>query len=179
MNTLKKVTSASLLLAAILCFMVSGSTNAQGLKIGYIADERLFSEYTAFQKAQEEFETEQVAWEDEASALQQELQELIDEYEKQKLILSDEKKREREARIRTKREALDAFTRQLFGPGGTAERKEAELMQPINQNIRKAIETVALEGNYDVIFTLSGIGYIKETYDVTDRVIEVLDELEQ
>ena len=108
----------------------------------------------------------------------EELQELLTDYDKQRLILSDEKKREREAVIRTKREALDAYTKQIFGPGGTAEQKEAQLIEPLLTKIRQSMELVATENAYDVIFTLQGIGYIKEDYDVTDKVLEKLNEMD-
>jgi outer membrane protein len=128
-------------------------------------------------KAEELWRTETKAWEDEAMAKQDELVQLKDEYEKQRLILSDEKKREKEAAISTKEEALDAFTKQIYGPGGTAERKHSQLLEPLLTNISDAIEAIAVQNNYDVIFTLqSGLGYIKEQYDVTDQVIKYLEE---
>jgi outer membrane protein len=122
--------------------------------------------------------TEKNAWDQEAQTKEQELNELVADYDKQKLILSDEKKKEREATIRTKKDALDAYTRQVYGPGGTAERKEAELIEPLLTKIRKAMELVATENSFDVIFTLQGIGYIKEQYDVTELVLTKLNEIE-
>jgi outer membrane protein len=176
MRTLKK----AIILAVSLAFsipLLASALQAQSIKLGFVRDERIKQEYKAWQKAQEQWDLESKAWEEEALAKQTELQDLIDEYEKQKLILSEEKKREKEAAIRAKQEALDAYTRQIYGPGGTAERKHAELLQPLLEKITKAIEAVAIEGDYDVIFTLqSGLGYIKENYDVTDKVLKYLEE---
>ncbi len=167
--------AALLLLAAF-----ANTSNAQGLKVGFIDDERVKTSYKDWQRAQEQWEIERKAWDDEAETMQQELDELVDEYDKQKLILSEEKKQEREAAIRTKRDALDAYTRQIYGPGGTAERKQMELLEPLLENVNRAIEMVAVEGNYDVVFTLqSGLGYIKETLDITDKVLDQLEKLDQ
>lgn len=172
------ITSLAVLSTVAVLLLFSGIANAQGLKIGFITDDRIYQEYPAWQKAQEDWETERKAWEEEATTMRQELQDMYDEYDKQKLILSDEKKREREAAIRTKEQALDAFTKSIFGPGGKAEVKQTQLVQPLLDKIHKAIEKVAIDGNYDVIFTLQGIGYIKDSYDVTDEVLKALDELE-
>ena len=102
------------------------------------------------------------------------------EYDKQKLILSEDKRREKEATILAKQEALDAFTRQIYSPGGKADKKQEQLIVPLLERVTKAIELVAIEGNYDVIFTLnSGLGYIKESYDVTDKVLEQLEQIEE
>jgi len=164
---------------AIISFAFTGNVSAQEMKIGFVKDSVIIVQYPAWQKAQEEWDVEKNAWDEEAMAKQEELQELEEEYEKQKLILSEEKKKERQATINAKRDALDAYTRQVFGPDGTAERKYAQLVQPLVQNIQKAIEAVAIEGDYDVIFTLQSIGYIRDEYDITDKVLKYLEELEE
>ncbi len=164
-----------------LLFAFTGvKVSAQALKIGFVKDDRIKAEYKEWQRAQEQWEVESKAWDDEAAAKQQELQDLMDEYDKQRLILSEDKKKEREAAIRTKQEALDAYTRQIYGPGGTAEKKQQTLLQPLLDKVTAAIQAVAEQENYDVIFTLqSGLGYIKPTYDVTDKVLTQLENQEQ
>ena len=175
-----KRTTMMLFLLAIGIVMLSVSAervSAQTMKIGFVRDELIKKGYPQWVKAEEQWRAETKAWEDEALAKQDELQILKDEYEKQRLILSDEKKREKEAAIRAKEEGLDAFTRQIYGPNGTAERKHAQLLDPLLESISTAIEAVAIEGGYDVIFTLqSGLGYIKEEFNITDKVIKHLEE---
>lgn len=170
----------NLLLCALSVLAVSilaEKISAQAAKIGFVRDEQIKKNYPAWVKAEEQWRAETKAWEDEALAKQDELELLKVEYEKQRLILSDEKKREKEASINAKQESLDAFTRQIYGPNGTAERKHAQLLDPLLESISKAIEAVAIEGDYDVIFTLqSGLGYIKEQYDVTDKIIKHLEQ---
>ena len=175
-----RTTLAAGLFAAFLLPVLGIHAQAQGLKIGFIDDEVIKQKYKPWQRAQEQWEIERKAWDDEAVEKQSELQDLVDEYEKQKLILSDEKKQEREAAIRAKKDALDAFTQQIYSPGGTAERKQEQLIMPLLENVSEAIRTLAESEGYDVIFTMqSGIGYIKESYDVTDKVLEYLDKLEE
>ena len=167
-------------IAAFLAVMFLASlANAQGAKIGFVNDEEIKLNYKAWQRAQEQWELERKAWDDEAQAKQTELEELIEEYEKQKLILSEEKKKEKEAAIRAKQEGLDAYTRQIYGPGGSAEKKQETLVGPLLEDVNKAIEAVAIENGYDVIFTLqSGLGYINPSFDVTDKVLEQLEKIE-
>jgi outer membrane protein len=175
MRSLRKMSLAMLWVLAILALTASASS-AQGLKIGFVRDDVIKQNYPAWQRAQEQWELESKAWDEEAVTKQTEIEDLLEEYEKQKLILSEEKRREKEASIRAKQDALDAYTRQIYGPGGTAERKHDGLLEPLLQKATAAIEAVAIEGDYDVIFTLqSGLGYIKESYDVTDKVLEYLE----
>lgn len=169
---------AALLVAVAVSLMIAPVVSAQGMKLGYVKEDRIQLEYKAWQRAQEDWNIEYKAWEDEALEKQQELQEIEEEFEKQKLILSDNKKREREAVISAKKDALDAYTRTVFGPNGLAERKNQELLRPILDNIQTAIEAVAIDGNYDLILTLQSVAYVKENYDVTDEVLTRLEDLE-
>ncbi len=157
-------------------FLLASAVSAQVGKYGYVDSDKIFAEYKAWVKAQEEFNTEYKAWDDEAKKMQKELEDMVVEYEKQKLILSAEKKKEREAQIEAKRSALDAYTKEIFGPAGTAERKNNELVRPLLEKINAAIERVATEGNYDFIYNSAGLAYAKKDYDVTDKVLQILEE---
>jgi len=160
-------------------FIVAGigsSAMAQIGKFGYVDSDRIFAEYKDWAKAQEEFNTEYKAWDDEAKEMQKELEDMIEEYDKQKLILSEAKKKEREASIMAKQSALDAFTKEIFGPDGTAERKNATLVKPLLEKINSAIERVATEDNYDFIFNSTGLAYAKKDYDITDKILQILEE---
>lgn len=173
--------NAILVVAICLLTFTLGATvsQAQGLKIGFIDDDKIKVGYKDWERAQSQMNIEIKAWDDEAVSKQTELQDLITEFEKQQLILSEDKKKEREAAIRAKQDALDAFTRQVYGPGGIAERKQMDLIGPLLENVNKAIEAVAVEGNYDVVFTMqSGLGYIKESFDLTEKVLEQLEKQE-
>lgn len=178
MRSLTKVLLTAFSIASCL-LAITGPSQAQSVKIGFINDEKIKESYPEWARAQEQMDIEIKAWDDEATEKQSELQTLIEEYDKQKLILSEEKKREREAAIRVKQESLDLFTRQVYGPGGSAERKQMELISPLLDRVNTAIQLVSEEGNYDVVFTLqSGLGYIKPTFDLTEQVLQKLETLE-
>ncbi|MCP4705087.1 MAG: OmpH family outer membrane protein [candidate division Zixibacteria bacterium] len=174
MNT-RKMTGV-ILLAATLMFVFSLSGFAQAVKNGYIDSDKIFLEYTEWNKAQEEFNTDYNAWEVQAKEMQTEFEEMLEEYNRQRLILSDEKKKEREAAIEAKKKALDAFTGQVFGPGGEAERRNNALIQPLLEKINAAIEQVATDGNYDFVFNSAGLAYAKKDYDITEKVLDILEE---
>ena len=155
------------------------SVPAQGLRVGFIEDDRIQENYQAWGRAEEQMRIEVKAWEDEAVQMQTDLQDLIAEYDKQKLILSEEKRQEREAAIRVKRDALDNYTKRIFGPGGDAERRQDELIRPLIERVNEAIRQFAETEGYDIIFTgSSALGYVKPSFDVTDKVLEYLDRLE-
>jgi outer membrane protein len=153
-----------------------GTAAAQVMKVGYIDSDRIFTEYSEWSKAQEEFNTDYKAWDEEAQQMQTELEDMMAEYEKQRLILSDAKKKEREAAIEAKRQALDAYTKRVFGPNGEAEKRNNALIKPLLEKINTAIEQLATEENYDFIFNSSGLAYAKKEYDITDKILDILEE---
>lgn len=174
-NIVRLMTLLGVVFVATILFAPTASS--QGAKIGFVNDEEIKLRYKAWQRAQEQWEVEKKSWDDESLAKKIELEDMLVEYDKQKLILSKEKRTEREAAIRTKKESLDAFTRQIYSPGGTAERKQEELIGPLLQNVTDAIKAVAIEENFDVILTLGSIGYIRETLDITEKVLDALEKI--
>ena len=154
--------------------LLSGGV-ASAQKLGFIDSEKIQHNYKEWAKAQEQFNTEMKAWEDEAARMEQELREAVDEYQRQKLILSAEKKAEKEAAINARDQALASFTREISSPGGRAEKRMAELVKPLYEKIQAAIEKLAIEENYDFIFNSAGLAYAKKDLDVTDKVIEIIE----
>lgn len=173
----------SVLLISLVTVMLLGlaaTASAQGLKVGWVNDEKIKAGYAAWGRAEEQIRIEAKAWDDEGVTKQTELQDMLAEYDKQKMILSEPKRQEREAAIRVKRDDLDEFTKRIFSPGGALERRQEELLMPLIDNVTKAISQFAEAEGYDVIFTnQSGLGYIKESLDVTDKVLEYLEKLDE
>ncbi len=179
---MRKYLTLALLGFAALLVLSAATTDvaAQGLKVGWVNDQKIQVAYPDWARAEEQLRIEIKAWEDEAIEMQQTLQDLVSEYEKQKLILSEEKRAEREATIITKKENLDAYTRTTFGPGGKAEKRQESLMIPLVNKVTRAIEMFSEAEGYDVIFTNeSGLGYINPSLEVTDQILEYLDKVEE
>ncbi len=168
--------SGAILAVAIICSTTffSSEVHAQSIKIGYLDDQKVLESYDAWNKAKEQFATEMKAWEDEANRMMQNYVQDSVEYEKQKLILSKERRSERQAEISAKRTALEAFTKDVFGQNGQAERKNTQLTKPLLDNMMVAVRTVASAGNYDVIFNSSALAYINPAFDITEKIIEAL-----
>ena len=161
------------LLGLAIAAIMGGTVMAQ--KAAFIDSEKIQSNYKEWVKAQEQFNAEYKAWEDEAAQMEADLRQMVDDYEKQKLILSAEKKMEREAAINAKDQALASFTKEISAPGGKAERRMNELVKPLYEKITAAIEKVAIDEDYDFVFNSAGLAYAKKDLDITDKVIEILE----
>ena len=102
-----------------------------------------------------------------------ELQQLREDYESQKLILSPEKKKSKEEEILLKEQEFNQLWADLQDK---AQRRNAELTQPILEKAEKAINAIAERDNYSLIFdsSVASIVFGVAEMDLTDQVIEEL-----
>jgi Skp family chaperone for outer membrane proteins len=100
-----------------------------------------------------------------------------DDYEKRKLIMTDQTRAELEQELIKLEQQIADFRENKFGTNGELFQKQDELMKPVQNKIFTAIEEIALEDEYDYIFDRSGdimLLFAKEEHDLTSRVIEKL-----
>jgi len=178
--SLQKIVFAALCLAVFFMFPNSDVAVAQDGKIVYIDSYRIRQEYKEFQDAQEQFNKEIDEWNKEGLELQNEVDSLQAELDKKRLILSPGKLQEREEEIETKKAALQKFTNDVFGPNGKAEQRNDQLTKPLLDKITAVLEKIAIENNYAYIFDAvnGNIAYARKTLDITDNVLEELDNIQ-
>lgn len=149
-------------------------------KIGYIDSYRIRKDFKEFSEAQASFDKDVAAWQNELDSLRQELEASAEEFQRQRLILSEEAKTRKEDELRAAEVQFQQNTNKIFGPGGTAEKENERLVKPILDKINAVLEKIAVENNYDYIFdSVNGnIAYAKKEFDLTDLVLEELNKLE-
>lgn len=154
--------------------VLSGSLLAQELKIGYVDVERILDNIPGKEEVRKILEEESGAWRAQAEEKMAELQKLREDYESQKLILSPEKKKAKEDEIAIKEEEFNKLWLELQDK---AQKRNAELTQPILDKAEKAINAVAERENYSVIFdsSVAAIVYGIAELDITDSVIEEIN----
>jgi outer membrane protein len=171
---------AFLLLTGGLLLVWAGEASSQEGKIGYVDSMRLRAEFKEFQDAQAELDDDVKAWQDELATMELEIDSLKEDLDNTKLLLSEGKKKEKQDQLKAVELNYQNLTNDIFGPGGRAERKNAELTRPILDKINQVLEKVATEENYIMIFDSvnANIAYAKKNLDLTDIVLEELKKLE-
>jgi outer membrane protein len=167
------------LMGASLLFW-AGETSSQEGKIGYVDSMRLRTEFKEFEDAQAEFDKDVQVWQEEIAELEQAIDSLKQDLENTKLLLSEAKRKEKEEYLESQELEFQGLTNDVFGPGGRAEKRNAELTKPILEKINQVLEKLATEENFIMIFdSVNGnIAYAKENLDLTDQVLEELGRLE-
>ncbi|MGH7493302.1 MAG: OmpH family outer membrane protein [bacterium] len=161
--------------AALMAFAYP--TAAQ-IKIGYVDSQKILESYKEAQDAQKQLAEVNKGWEDEARNMQRELQTKQDELESQALLLSDEKRKEKETDLQNLYLRFQQFQQEKWGQQGEAYKKQNELMKPIIEKVQTVIKKLGADEKYDYIFdTIAGnIVYAGTGQpDLTAKVIEELN----
>jgi len=163
-------------------FLILFSTQllAQEGKIGYIDSMKLRTTYKEFADVQVKFDQEVAKWQLLADSLKKGVDSLQVDFDKQSLLLSEEKKKEKEHFIEQKKTEYTAFVNQTFGPGGKMEKLNTDLTKPILDKINVALEKIALENNYIMIFDAvnGNVAWAKKGLDLTDMVLDALSKMQ-
>lgn len=179
----RKIMSSSttffFLMGVFLLFQTNVTSSQEG-KIGYVDSMRLRAEFKEFADVQAKFDQDVKTWQEEISKTERVIDSLQDDLDQTSLMLSEAKKKEKENNLEAKKQEYQRLTNDVFGPGGRAERRNAELTKPILDKINLVLEKIATEENFIMIFdSVNGnIAYAKKTLDLTDQVLEELKKLE-
>jgi outer membrane protein len=149
------------------------------IRIGYIDSQRIFAEYRETQEAEQVYKKEVDQWKAEAAAKEQDIAKLQEELRAQSLMLSEEKKREKQLELDRKLEEYQQFVADTFGDDGVAARRNRELTQPIVDKINQILEQLSETEGYSLVFDIANanIVYAKKEFDLTDRVLEELNKV--
>jgi len=162
----------------ILSFLLFAAfTNFAQPKLGYVDSDTIMKQLPEAQDTQKKLDAIIKEWQEELSKMEKDWKTKYDDYEKRKLILSEQKRVEIEKELVSLEEATSKYRQDKFGVRGELFQKQEELMKPIQNRIFNAIQDVAKENDYDFIFDRSGdiiFLFAKEQYDVTNQVLEKL-----
>ncbi|MBL7996292.1 OmpH family outer membrane protein [bacterium] len=152
------------------------NTYAQN-KIAYIDFQYIISQVRSAEDVQVEIQKLASDWTNEIVAMTDTLTSLEKDIETVSLTLSKSGREILEKRISDKRQKIAAFQEQKFSPvTGELYKKQQELLQPLIDRVRRAIDNVRLREKIDVIFDVSAGNpvSIDKKYDVTVLVIDEL-----
>ena len=168
-------------IGVILCAMLLLPLYAetQSIKIGYINSDAIMDQLPEAEEAQRQLDEIVSEWQHELNQMQQTWQRKFEEYDKMKLIMSDQRRADAERELMDLDREIAEFRDRKFGQDGELFRMQEELIRPIQDRIFLAIQDIAEQEAYDYVFDQSGdilLMYANERYDLTEKVLQrVLD----
>ena len=164
-------------LLVISFLIISSAISFAQLKIGYIDSDAIMDNLPDVQDARQKLDASIQEWQTELNKLENEWKTKYDDYEKRKLIMTDQTRAETEAALVQLETQIAHYREKKFGTNGELFQKQDELMKPVQNKIFGALKEIAEEEDYDYVFDRSGdimILFAKEKYDLTAQVLEKL-----
>lgn len=163
-----------LILTALISLSI---TFAFAQRYAYVDTEYILTNLQDYQNAQKELDRISDQWQKEIEERYESIDRLYKAYQAEKVLLTEEMRKEREDEIVRKEKEAKDLQRQRFGVEGDLFARRKELIQPIQDDIYNAIKEVAQGGGFSVIFdkgNQSNILYADPRYDKSDRVLSRL-----
>ena len=138
-------------------------------KFGYIDSQELLLLMPERKTAEEEVQTFAKSLESQLQAMTAEYQQSVQEYQANEATYTDLVKQDKVTEITGLEQRIQSFQQNAQQ---ALQSKEQELLEPILQKARKAIEDVASEGDYTYIFdkSVGSILYVKESENILEKV---------
>lgn len=159
----------------ILNLIFVSSLFAQGLKVGIVDFQKIFNDSIRGKEAKALLEKEASKKKEIIESKKQELQKLIDEFDKQKLFLSKDLLQEKQKNIEEKsgilRDMVVQFQQEL-------QQKDAEITRSILNEVQGIVEMVAKKYNLNLVIEKNeaGVVYFDNVMDITDKVLTEYDQ---
>jgi outer membrane protein len=146
------------------------------VKIGYIDSNEIMTKFEEVRQVQVTLEKEQRKLQAEMENLIQQLDSLNQEYDRQRLLMSDSRRQEKEQELVRSEKQIQKFQMDKFGPEGEIYRKQNQLLKPVLAKVDEAIQAVGKRQQYDYIMDAVGgaIVYALDSNNLTEDVIEEL-----
>jgi outer membrane protein len=149
---------------------------ADELKLGFIDSARIFQEYEGAKDAQQILERESREWEEKAEGLKADFTAAAEELESQRLMLSEDRLKERETKVKNLQQQYEDYVSSIWGTDGRVAQRNEELTKPIIDKVNEILHKICTEEGYSLVLDAAGgtIVYGLPALDLTDRVLEAL-----
>lgn len=146
-------------------------------KVGYINTETILAAIPEYKVTQEKLETLGKQYKDRIDAELKKIEVLYTNYQSAKASLNEYQRNQKENEIINLERSVKEQQKTYFGQDGVMQKKSEELLNPIKTKVQQAIDQIAKEGNFMLIFDLAamqGVAYANEGENLSTLVVKRL-----
>ena len=147
---------------------------ASAQKFALVDMDYILSSIPNYEMANEQLNQLSQRWQKEVEAVGKEAENMYQAYLAEKVFLTEEQVKKREADVVAKEKEATELRYKYFGPEGELYKKRQSLLKPVQDEVYNAIKKVADERGYQAIFdraTSSDIIYASPRIDVSNEVL--------
>lgn len=163
-----------ILIIGIVMVMASG---AFAQKFAFIDSDYILENIPAFNAAQEQLDQLSQQYQKELESMYAEIEKMYQDFQAESVLLSEDMKRKREDVIISREKEYKDLQRRYFGPSGDLFKRRQALVKPIQDDVFNAVQEIANEGSYAVIFDKAGgttLLFTNPRFDLSDQVLQKL-----
>lgn len=164
-------------IALSLLLIVAAVLGASAQKFALVDMEYILKNVPAYEMANEQLNQLSQRWQKEVEALSKEANAMYKQYLSDKVFLTEEQVKKREAEIVAKEQEATELRYKYFGPEGELYKKRQTLMKPIQDDVYNAVKKLSEERGYQTIFdraSSANIIYASPRIDVSNEVLSKL-----
>lgn len=154
--------------------LLAESASAQS-KIGFVDTEKIVQSLPEFKNIDVKLRTLRQSYEDTLRMIQTTYQARVDTYQKQQTLMSPEARQKEENELNSMREQFLQFQQERLGAQGTLAQVQEQLLSPIRDKVRAAIEKVAKEEKYSGVMDKGMCVYLDTKYEITFKVLDYIN----
>lgn len=161
----------------VFLFGIFFALSAGAQKIAFVNTKYILEQIPEYKDAQDKLANLTKEYQTEIEQKQKEIDQMYASYQADKILLSEEMRKEREAELARVRDELTELKQRRFGSKGDLYKERQKLVKPIQDKVYKAIQEVAEKGGYAFILDSSSelaVLYYSPKYDKTDEVLKKL-----
>lgn len=165
------------LVFAFLLMLMNLTALGQAQRFVYVDTEYMLGQMTEYQSAQSELKVQVERLNAEADEKKQEIERLYRAYKAESPLLTESMRKDRLEEIKSKEAQLLAWQNQQFGPEGSLQKKQQELIRPLQDKIFAAVQKYARDKSYDLIFDRAAgnqLLFVSPKFDKSNEILTAM-----
>lgn len=161
-------------LITLLILLSFESIYAQNQKIGFIDSDIIMQNIPEYGGIEQRLSLLSESWRQEIMRMECSIEDLENDFAAREILFTEDIRAQRLREIEEKRDQLDRYIEEKFGPNGDYFSRQKELLEPIQRAIFEALSRVASRLNYDFIFDRADdirFLYAGQEWNLTDEVM--------
>lgn len=160
----------------VFLFVALGFTNAQSLKVGVANLQMVVEQLPDAKKIDTEIKEIATKYQDSLLKMQGDLETKFQTYQKQKGMMTQEQQIATEQELQALNQTVLQFQQAKFGQQGELQMKRLELLQPLRNKIKDAIDKVSASEKLNLVLDSSteSVLFADDALDITFKVLDML-----
>ena len=161
----------------LVCFLLISTINMNAQKFAYVDTDYILSKIPEFAQSEDLINKYSKQWNDEIEASYKEIEQMFKDYQSEEILLDESLKIKRQEAIIEKEKYVQSLQQKYFGSEGELYKKRQELISPIQDRIFDAIQQLAANNKYSIIFDASSdliMLYSNPDLDKSDKILQIM-----